>query len=122
MGEVGIEGGDLSTLKTCPGLGSSRILGMLTDLEGDPLVKVVGTPDSAFMMETRTSRLCRRVYAPLIRGGELFDNAPFDEDSKCLFEDGSCGKGPNRGPLSFGRDRFGGIDRGLAGHEVINRC
>ncbi len=94
---------------------------MLTDLEGDPLVKVVGTPHSAFMLEAKTSRLCKRVYAPLIREGGLFDSAMFDEDGKCLSEDGFCGKGPNKGPLSFERDRFGGIDRGIVGHEVIDR-
>ena len=94
---------------------------MLADLEGDRFVKIDSTPYSAFMMEANTSRLCRGVYAPLIRGGELFDTAPLDEDSKCLFEDGSCGKGPDKGPLSFERDRFGGIDRGLVGHEELDR-
>jgi len=69
LGEIGIEGDDLSSLKSSHGLGSTRVMGVMSDLEDDPLVLIVGAPDSAFVMESRSPRLCRRVYAPIV-GGE----------------------------------------------------
>ena len=35
-----------------------------------------------------------------------------------MFENGSCSKGTQRGPLSLARDLRGGIDGLLVGHEV----
>ena len=119
MGEVGIEGGDLTTLKTgscsCPG----RVLRMLSDLEDDPLVKVIDAPYPAFMLKAGSSSLCRGMDSPLVWRGKFLDNSPLDKGNDRLFEYRSCGEGPYRGSLSLERGRRGGTVVGFAGHEEL---
>ncbi len=56
--------------------------------------------------------------SPFVKKGELLDGALVDEDDNRLFQNGSCGEGPDRGSLSLERDRRGGIDGWLARHEA----
>ena len=82
---------------------------MLPDLEDDPLITVVEAPYTAFMLETGSSGLGRRMDSPLVRGGKFLNSSSVDKGGDRLFEDRSCGEGPYGGPLSLERDRRGGI-------------
>ncbi len=111
MGEVGIEVGDLSPLKTGPGSCPCGVLRMLSDLEDAPLVVVVGAPYTTLMMEAGSSCLGRGVNSPLVGRREFLDGSPLDKSGDGLFEHWSCSGGPYRGSLSLERDCRGGICR-----------
>ena len=87
---------------------------MLSNLEDEPLVRVVDAPHTTLVLEAGTSCLCRGVDPPLVGRGQFLNGSSLDEDVDGLFEYVSCGKGPNRGPLSLERDRRGGIVVGFA--------
>ena len=57
--------------------------------------------------------------SPLVWWGEFLDSSPLDKGGNGMFEYRSCGEGPNRGSLSFERDRRGGIVVVFAGHEEL---
>jgi hypothetical protein len=104
----------MSTLKTGPSCCSGWVLGMLPDLEDNPLVAVVEAPHSAFVLKAGSSGLGRWMDSPFVRGGEFPNCASLDKGCDCLFEGRSCGEGPYGGPLSLERDRRGGIVGGFA--------
>jgi hypothetical protein len=119
LGEVGIEGGYHSTLETYSCSCSCGVLRVLSDLEGDPLVGVVDAPHTTLMLEAGTSCLCRGVDPLPVGRGQFLNGSSLDEDVDGMFEYNSCGEGPDGGPLSFERDRRGGIVVGFAGHEEL---
>ncbi len=65
----------MPTLKTGPGSSSCGILGVLSDLEDDPLVLVVCAPYTTLVLEPRASCLGGRVDSPFI-GGESSCTVP----------------------------------------------
>jgi len=65
---------------------------MLSDREDDPLLLVVAAPHVTFMLEAETSRLGRRVDAPLVKEKECLDGSSIAEGGDRLFEEGSCCK------------------------------
>jgi len=91
---------------------------VLADLDHRPVVVVVNPPNEAFMLEARTSGLCRGMDAPFVGCLELEDDILVDESRDNLFEDPSSGERPVGGPLSLDRDLRGGIGERLRGHEA----
>ena len=66
MGEVGIEVGDLTSLKAGPGRCPCGVLGMLSNLEDDPPIDVVDAPYTALVLKTGSSLLGRGVESSLV--------------------------------------------------------
>ncbi len=98
---MGIEAGDASALEASASCDPRGVLGVLADLDSDPLVLVVDPPHDTLVLETGASCLSRGMDTPLARRCELPDSAELDEGGKSLFEDRSCREGPYGGPLSF---------------------
>ena len=86
---------------------------MLANLDSRPVVMIVDPPYETFMLEARSSSLCRRVDAPLAGGLELEDSSLVDDARESLFEDSSGCEGPGGSPLCLDRDLRGGIGEGL---------
>ncbi len=89
---------------------------MLADLEGNPLILVVDSPQHALVLESRAPCLSRWMDTPLVRGGKPSDKAFVNEGTDGLFENKSGREGPDFGSLSLERDLRGGIEDGLGGH------
>jgi len=94
---------------------------VLTDLDHIPVVVVVNPLDEAFMLEARIPGLRGGIGTPIVGGLELEDNSFVLESRESLFEDLSCGEGPDWGSLSLDRALRGGIGEGLDGHVAIMR-
>ena len=82
---------------------------------------IVDPPYATFMLEARSSSLCRRVDAPLVGGLELEDSSVVVEARESLFEESSGCEGPYGSPLSLDRDLRGSIGEGLGGHVAEMR-
>ena len=83
------------------------------------VVMVIDPPDETFMLEARSSGLCRWVDAPLVGGLELEDISFIDEARESLFEDPFGCERSDGGSLSLDRDLRGGIREGLGGHVAV---
>ena len=94
---------------------------MLANLDNSSLIMIVDPPYETFVLEARSSGLCRRVDPPLVGGLELEDSSFFDEARESLFEDSSGCEGPDGIPLSLDHSLRGGIGGGLGGHVAVMR-
>ena len=68
---------------------------MLANLNNRPVGMVIDPLDETFMLEARSSGLCRWVDAPLVGGLELEDNSFVEEARESLFKDPFGGERPD---------------------------
>jgi len=91
----------MSPLKTGSSSSSCGVLRVMSDLEDDIMVLVVGAPHTTLVMGTGSSCLGREVDSSFIGWREFLDSSSLDEGGDRLFKHGSCGERPYRGSLSI---------------------